>query len=362
MTSTDKPHDLSMIPALVQCHLATFFATRREVVTGIDAHVVEATDLLEDFVLGGGKRIRPLFAWVGWLGTQSTSENPDAVLEAVSSLELIQACALIHDDIIDSSDTRRGRPTVHRIVEDRHREAGWAGDPAHFGLSTATLLGDLALAWSDEMLLGADLPVERLRAAMEPWWAMRTEVIAGQMLDITVESSRDERIEVAEKINRYKSAAYTIERPLHLGAMLGGASPELVSAYRSFGHDIGIAYQLRDDLLGVFGDPDVTGKPAGDDLREGKRTVLVAEALRHLDANAPAEAEKLRAGIGAVTSPSDIADLTDLIRMTGAEQKVEHRIQELTASGLSKLDAVELTPSVRSMLDDLTVRATTRRM
>ncbi|MCK7636635.1 polyprenyl synthetase family protein [Corynebacterium pygosceleis] len=362
MTSTDTHHDLGDIPALVEDHLAAFFATRKESLEAIDDHVVGATALLEEFVLGGGKRIRPLFAWVGWLGTESTTEDPDSVLDAVSSLELIQACALLHDDIIDSSDTRRGNPTVHRIVERRHGDAGWAGDPAHFGVSTATLLGDLALAWSDEMLLGADLPAERLRAALRPWWDMRTEVIAGQMLDIYVESSRDERIEAAEKINRYKSAAYTIERPLHLGAALGGGSPELIAAYRGFGHDIGIAYQLRDDLLGVFGDPEVTGKPAGDDLREGKRTVLVAEALRHLDEHDPAGAARLREGIGAVTSSTGISTLTDLIASTGAADRVELRISELTASGLAKLDSAAISPEVRSMLHDLAVRATSRRM
>ncbi|MBI8989302.1 polyprenyl synthetase family protein [Corynebacterium meridianum] len=362
MTSLDTHHDLSAVPGLVQDHLAAFFAARRERLAEMDDHVADATGLLEEFVLGGGKRIRPLFAWVGWLGTRSSTEDPDAVLEAVSSLEFIQACALIHDDIIDSSATRRGRPTVHRTAGERHRNAGWAGDSDHFGVSTATLLGDLALAWSDEMLLGAELPPERLRAAMDPWWAMRTEVIAGQMLDIYVESSRDERMEVAEKINRYKSAAYTIERPLHLGAALGGASPDLISAYRGFGHDIGIAFQLRDDLLGVFGDPEVTGKPAGDDLREGKRTVLVAEALRHLDAHDPEGAEQLRRGIGTVTSPADIAALTDLIRSTGAPEKVEHRISELTASGLAELDAADITPAVLSMLHDLAVRSTARRM
>ncbi|MCK7660093.1 polyprenyl synthetase family protein [Corynebacterium antarcticum] len=362
MTSVDTHHELSAVPDLVRDHLATFFATRRDRLAEIDDHVAAATDLLEEFVLGGGKRIRPLFAWVGWLGTESRTEDPAAVLEAVSSLEFIQACALIHDDIIDSSDTRRGRPTVHRIVEQRHRNAGWAGDSGHFGISTATLLGDLALAWSDEMLLGANLPPERLRAAMEPWWAMRTEVIAGQMLDIYVESSRDERIDVAEKINRYKSAAYTIERPLHLGATLGGAAPELISAYRGFGHKIGIAFQLRDDLLGVFGNPEVTGKPAGDDLREGKRTVLVAEALRHLDARDPEGAEQLRRGIGTVTSPTEIAALTELIRSTGAPEQVENRISELTVAGLAELDRVEITPVVRAMLHDLAVRSTARRM
>ena len=315
--------------------------------------------VLRDFVLGGGKRLRPVFAWAGFVGARGT-ENEDAVLRAVSALELIQACALIHDDIIDSSDTRRGSPTVHRVIEAQHRRNGWSGDAEHFGRSTAILLGDLALAWADDMIHSSGVSEAAARRIQQPWQLMRTEVIAGQLLDITLEASDEERVSEAERVNELKTAAYTIERPLHLGAALADASEEIITAYRGFGRDIGIAYQLRDDVLGVFGDPAVTGKPAGDDLREGKRTVLFASALALADAHDPAAATHLRAGIGKVNTPAEIAHLAEIISATGAREAVEARIAELTASGLAHLDQAEIDPDVKTTLRELATRATRR--
>jgi geranylgeranyl diphosphate synthase type I len=225
-------------------------------------------------VLGGGKRIRPTFAWWGWRGAGGDPDGPavDAVLRAVSALELIQACALVHDDLMDASATRRGRPTVHVAFARRHAEAAWRGRPARFGAAAAILLGDLALVWADDMLRGAGLDADAAARAAAPWEAMRTEVLGGQYLDVFVQSTGDSSARAALQIDRYKTAAYTVERPLHLGAAIAGADPDLVTCYRRFGADIGVAFQLRDDLLGVFGAPAVTGKPAGDALREGKRT------------------------------------------------------------------------------------------
>ena len=161
---------LDEVPEAVQAVLVEFFAQQRNHLAGIQP---EAVDVLEQFVLGGGKRLRPLFAWAGYTGVDG-SEDPQAVLRAVSSLELIQACALLHDDIIDSSDTRRGRPTAHRTVEARHRERGWSGDSAHFGRSVAILLGDFALAWADDLVHSSGLSAAALQRVQEPWRAMRS--------------------------------------------------------------------------------------------------------------------------------------------------------------------------------------------
>lgn len=349
---------LDEVPEAVQAVLVEFFAQQRNHLAGIQP---EAVDVLEQFVLGGGKRLRPLFAWAGYTGVGG-SEDPQAVLRAVSSLELIQACALIHDDIIDSSDTRRGRPTAHRTVETRHRERGWSGDSAHFGRSVAILLGDFALAWADDLVHSSGLSAAALQRVQEPWRAMRSEVIAGQLLDVSLEASGSEHLEDAERVNRFKTAAYTIERPLHIGAALADAPQPVVDAYRKFGADIGVAFQLRDDVLGVFGDPAVTGKPAGDDLREGKRTVLVASALALADAHNPTAAEALRRGIGTVKTPEEIAALTDIISATGARQVVEDRIAELTASGLAHLEEAQINPDVAEALRGLAIKATTRTM
>lgn len=356
---------LEHIPGVVQDRLQRFLEAREAEVGRIGAPVSEAVEHLRRFVLNGGKRIRPLYAWAGFaagLGPERSSENLESVLDAAASLEFIQACALIHDDIIDSSDTRRGAPTVHRAVESRHRDRGLQGDPAHFGESVSILAGDLALVWAEDMLQDSGLSAAALARTRDPWRGMRTEVIGGQLLDIYLEAEASESIGAADSVNRFKTAAYTIERPLHLGAAIAGASPELITALRGYGRDIGIAFQLRDDLLGVFGDPAITGKPAGDDLREGKRTVLLALALERADRANPGAAQTIRAGIGAVRDPADIAMIAEYIRATGAEDAVESRITELTRSGLAHLDTVEFPAAVREQLRALAVRSTERRM
>ncbi|AKK03535.1 polyprenyl synthetase family protein [Corynebacterium epidermidicanis] len=353
--------NLDAFPTAVEKCLEEFFAQQRAAVDAIDPMVTQAITLLEDMVLSGGKRLRPMFAWVGYHGAGIANEDPAAVLRTVSALELIQACALIHDDIIDASDTRRGFPTIHRRVEAQHRERQWHGSAEHFGEAIAILVGDIALAWAEDMLYSSGLSLEALQRVRGPWSAMKTEVIAGQILDISVESSGDERVDIAEKINRFKTAAYTIERPLHIGAAIGQAPQPMIDAFRAYGHDIGIAYQLRDDLLGVFGDPEVTGKPAGDDIREGKRTVLLAAALAAADATNPVAAKQLRAGVGVAQDPHELTELAAIIRSTGAEDVVEKRITELTTTGLARLDDVELPQPIAQCLRDLAIRSTKRR-
>lgn len=354
---------LDAVPGAVHSVLEEFFAARRPSVAAIGEPVTEAVGHLESFIFGGGKRIRPLYAWAGFVGAGGLtgSEDPQAVLRAVSSLEFIQACALVHDDIIDSSDTRRGNPTVHRAVESRHGDRGWLGDSAHFGESVAILVGDLALIWAEDALQDAGLSPQALARVREPWRGMRMEVIGGQLLDIYLESSGNEDAGKANDVNRYKTAAYTIERPLHLGAAIAGADERLIGAFRGYGRDIGIAFQLRDDILDLFGDRAATGKALGGDLVEGKRTVLLAEALSRADRDNPAAAATLRAGVGAVDTPEEIRELIDLIAATGAPEAVEAQITELTASGLAQLDAAGVDESVTTTLRDLAVRATARR-
>lgn len=357
--------DLDQIPEVVHNRLTRFLDARAGEVAAIGGPVTEAVDYLRNFVLNGGKRIRPLNVWAGFVaaqGPETSSENLEAVLDAAASLEFIQACALIHDDIIDASDTRRGFPTVHRAVEKLHRDSNLEGDSSHFGESVAILAGDLALVWAEDMLQDSGLSADALFRARDAWRGMRTEVIGGQLLDIYLEAQASESVELANSVNRFKTAAYTIERPLHLGASLGGANDDLIDALRSYGRDIGIAFQLRDDLLGVFGDPSITGKPAGDDIREGKRTVLLSLALQRADNSNQEAASAIRAGIGKVTDPSEIAEIAHLIRATGAEEAVEEQITALTESGLAHLEIESIPQQVREQLRRLAIRATERRM
>ncbi|MBB5959913.1 geranylgeranyl diphosphate synthase type I [Saccharothrix tamanrassetensis] len=352
------PHPLDQeLPKHVDAALAGYLADRRTLGARMEENFGDAVDALADFILNGGKRVRPTFAWWGWRAAGGDPDSPlaEAVLTAVSSLELIQACALIHDDLMDASETRRGMPTVHVKFTRRHRDEGWLGEPERFGLAASVLIGDVALAWADDMLFAAGLPNDALRRLSLPWRDMRTEMLAGQYLDVLTQARGDTSPDAALRIDRLKTAAYTVERPLHMGAAIGDGSPELVAGLRSFGTDIGVAFQLRDDLLGVFGDPAVTGKPAGDDLREGKRTLLVALGVEF-------GADVLHEALG--RPDLDVATV-DAVRAklveVGAVAAVEERIAALTESALTALDRAPVAePAAAERLAELAISATKR--
>jgi geranylgeranyl diphosphate synthase type I len=352
------------LTAQVDDVLRTFLRVRRAAADLVDPTYGEAVGALAEFVLRGGKRIRPVFTWWGWRGAGGDPETEPAlaVLRAASALELIQAGALIHDDLMDASTTRRGHPSVHVDFACRHHAAGWQGDASRFGAAAAVLLGDVALVWADDMLRAAGLPPAAADRVTPVWEAMRTEVLGGQFLDVLGQASGDVSPESALRISRYKTAAYTIERPLQLGAAIAGVDDTLVAAYRRFGADLGVAFQLRDDLLGVFGDPEVTGKPAGDDLREGKRTLLVALALREADRRgAWAAGETIRGALGAEGLEAHrLADVRTAFQQLGAVAAVEHRIEELTASALDALSAAPVVEPAATRLAELAVHVTRR--
>ncbi len=352
------------LPGQVQQTLADYLELRRAECKELAPDFAEAVHELGRFVLGGGKRIRPTFAWWGWRAAGGAEEGPEAtaMLRTASALELFQACALLHDDLIDSSDTRRGQPTVHVRFAETHLSGSWRGEPAQFGMAAAVLLGDLALAWADDMLHSAGLTPAALARAIQPWQEMRTEVLAGQYLDILNQVRGDETARAAVKVAELKSASYTVERPLHLGASIGGADEDTVSALRRFGADVGVAFQLRDDLLGVFGDPEVTGKPAGDDLREGKRTLLVAWATDSArERGEHAALELLRSVLGDPELDQDRVERTrETLTALGAVKAVESRIAELTESALRALDSVKVPEPAHTRLRELAVAVTER--
>src|SRR5215475_10788135 len=275
----------------VEKALSAFLARQRARLDAIDPGLDPVADAIEDFVLLGGKRLRPAFGYWGYRAAGGVDR--DELVAALAALELVQASALMHDDVMDASDFRRGEPAVHRRFAATHRRNDWAGDPEGFGRAAAILLGDLCLAWSDELLHGSGLDPYALARARPVFDEMRTEVSAGQYLDVLAQVSRDTSVERASTIARYKSAKYTVERPLLFGAALADAPAPVRAAFSGYGLPLGEAFQLRDDILGVFGDPAVTGKPAGDDMREGKRTVLVAYAVSHASEVQLAEFDKL---------------------------------------------------------------------
>ncbi|MFC3241157.1 polyprenyl synthetase family protein [Gordonia humi] len=364
--------NLMDVPVAVDEVLDEFFQATAPILESIHPSVIDKGQALRAFVMTGGKRIRPLFVYAGrqCAGDKITmSKTPDAEREALrvcAAIELIQACALVHDDILDRSDTRRGRPTVHRRFEALHRDRGWDGDARHFGDSAAILVGDLALAWADDLFHGAlptavgaqpgpDRPVPF--AATAVWSQMRTEVLAGQFLDVTNEASGDESVTAAEQVMTYKTAAYTVARPLELGATLGGADESLRAELHGIGIDLGIAFQLRDDLLGVFGDPAETGKPSGDDLVAGKRTALLAAGLAQADETG---ARTLRSGIGRPLADAEIAAVRAVLTESGAVAEMERQIARRRDSGLARIDALDCDEDARAGLRTLAHRITDR--
>jgi geranylgeranyl diphosphate synthase type I len=332
----------------IDAALAEFTAQKRAELADVSSDLEDFVDAAADYVTGG-KRLRALFCHAGWL-VAGGDPQLDAFDHAAASLEWLQGSALAHDDLMDGSDTRRGRPSLHRRFEQLHGHRGFMGDAERFGSSVAILLGDLMLSWVDEQFRSSGLA--RILDAL-PWLDLcKTEVAAGQYLDVLAQARGSVSVEQAMVVVQLKSAKYTVERPLHLGAALAGADAALMTSLSKLAVPLGEAFQLRDDVLGVFGDPAVTGKPAGDDLREGKPTVLIAKATELGDGR---DRDTIRALLG---TADGVAELTALIERTGALDAVEAEIQKLEAAADAALAA--LPPGSDEILGAL-VLSTTRR-
>ena len=338
---------------IIDSQLTTFFNNKHDEVAEISP---DLTPLIEYSrgMLRGGKRFRARFCYWGWRSVAGTHDEPPAdsadhpAFVLATALEVFHAAALVHDDIMDRSDTRRGEASAHRHFEAHHRAQGFGKDPVHYGESTALLVGDLMLAWSSELvtqaLSGVRTPkiIADTRREFHTMW---NEVTLGQYLDIHEESawttvSDDERFHRAMRVVTFKSAKYSMEAPLLLGASLADATAEQLSQLAHFGLPLGIAFQLRDDLLGVFGDPDHTGKPSGDDLREGKRTVLIALAEAEMSSGVRGVFNDMM-GDPEVTD-EQIAVMQHTLRETGAVDRVEQIIADAAAKARAALDRAAL--------------------
>ena len=334
----------------VKEELRLYLKDQRTYLTSIATEMVPVCDALEDYLLEGGKRLRPLFAFAGFLAAGLTPSKSE--IRAMASLELLQACALIHDDLMDGSDTRRGKPAIHRHFENLHRQGAMSGNAEQFGEAAAVLLGDLALVWSDHMLHNSGIAQTSLSASLRIYDEMRIELMAGQYLDVREAGEREHSVERSLRIARYKSGKYTIERPLHLGAVMArpdtAEHSELLNVLSAYGLPLGEAFQLRDDLLGIFGDPETTGKPAGDDLREGKRTVLIAMTLEKAQGAARAELENSLGN--PALSPQKIDSLRSLIIETGAVADVEKLIDHLAQESQSAAASAAIHNQARPFL------------
>ncbi|GGF33501.1 polyprenyl synthetase family protein [Subtercola lobariae] len=373
---------------LVDSNIANFITEREPILVSIASELATFADFSRD-LLSGGKRFRAQFCYWGWRsvsdadfaadrGASERAENEFAALvELCTGLEFFHAAALVHDDIIDKSDTRRGRPAAHRRFEELHRERGFTGQASDFGTSSAILMGDLLLAWSEELVgqalheLGGGDGVGAVEAAAArastatrlEFNRMRTEVTVGQYLDILEENAwpvlaEGELLSRAERVIVYKSAKYSVEAPLVLGARLHGAKSAQIGALRAFGLPLGIAFQLRDDLLGVFGDAERTGKPSGDDLREGKRTVLIALTRQTLSSSSKRIFDELLGDPD--LGPEQISMLQATISDSGAADRVEELITQHAEDALHALAASPLAEPAKLQLAALATRITQR--
>ncbi|HSK25494.1 MAG TPA: polyprenyl synthetase family protein [Jiangellales bacterium] len=361
MTTAAAPLDAEDLRSRVQKILDDFLAHQAELLEQVSTDLTPMAEAVSDLV-HGGKRLRPAFCYWGWRGAGRPDQHE--IVRAATGLELFQAAALIHDDVMDGSDTRRGMPAVHRRFAELHRGSSWTGSPERFGEAAAILIGDLCLSWADELLSSCGLPEEAVRRGRPVFDLMRTQLMGGQYLDMLEQAlgttPAGGTAERARTVIRFKSAKYSIEHPLLLGGTLAGAPQQLLHAYSAYGLPLGEAFQLRDDVLGVFGDPAETGKPAGDDLREGKRTVLVAYALERAT---PAQAAAVRRHLGDPRlDPQGVEVLRDVIVDTGALDRVEQLVASLVHEAQHALDGAEVTPEARTVLDGLVVAATARKV
>jgi geranylgeranyl diphosphate synthase type I len=352
--SGEQPADLAAIARRTEHRLVELLAGERARWSELDPDLAEPLDRLTDAVTAGGKRLRPAFVHWGFAGADDAALHngaAPAVVDAGAALEMLHTFALIHDDVVDDSDTRRGLPAMHMCFGAHHLAGGYRGEATRFGEGVAVLVGDLAHVYADVLAVGFP------PAAMAVWNELRIELNIGQYLDVLGTARGDTDPARAARIARYKSAKYTIERPLHLGAALAGRLDDLADAYSRYGVPLGEAFQLRDDVLGVFGDEAVTGKPVGNDLREGKPTPLLALAVARASA-------AQRAMLELVGWPDldrgDIDRCQQILVDTGAVAEIESEIERRRDVAIGAIAAAPIGEAARSALVDLAWYVTAR--
>jgi geranylgeranyl diphosphate synthase, type I len=359
------------VPAAVGRVLDALLAERVEHAVALDP--VFGRDIAERvarYTAEGGKRMRSQFVWWALRACGGGAAEAEAALRVGAALELIQTCALVHDDVMDGSRLRRGRLALHADITAQYAGtvpavAAVPAEPAvpavpadragRFGEAAAILAGDLALAWADDTVAAVEAVPDTVRAVRELWSAMRTEMVAGQYLDIQGQATSSLSPARAVRAACLKSALYSVERPLALGAALAGADGAQNTALCSAGRCVGIAFQLRDDLADVFGDPRRTGRPVGGDIRAGKPTYLVAVAQARAESTGDRHGSAvLRRSLGrADLSESRLAEVRDVLVTTGARDLVEAKIDRLVAQGMRHLDSAVLEPRARGRLGRL---------
>ena len=342
---SSAPGSLKQLAARVDVRLDEFLAAERDRWASFDSELAHPIEEIRRLVLSGGKRLRPAFCHWGYVGAGG-GDNDQIDIDAGAAFELMHAFALFHDDVMDDADSRRGQPTTHTVAAAEHAANGWAGESRRFGEGVAILVGDLAFVYADQLLEEAPLAASRI------WNELRVELNIGQYLDILGGVSRTRDVVKSERICRYKSGKYTIERPLHLGAVLAAPehADEPLPHLSNYGLPLGDAFQMRDDVMGAFGDEAVTGKPVGGDLLEGKPTPLLARATRRAD---DAQRRVLELVGDPDLNADTVAKIQQVIIDTGGLDELEAHISALTEAAVTSLDTAPITQVAKTELTQL---------
>ncbi len=341
--SVPVPPSLLTVAERVELRLDALLTTEEARWSALSTDLAEPLASLRSLVMGGGKRLRPAFCFWGFRAADGSPDD-SLVIDAGAAFEMLQAFALVHDDVMDGSATRRGGRTAHLAFSDRHGVEVWRGEGRRFGEGVAILIGDLAHVYADLLLAAAPNEVRAV------WDELRIELNIGQYLDILGTARGDTDHEGARRIARYKSGKYTIERPLHVGAALAGQLDRLQPSLSAYGDPLGEAFQLRDDVLGAFGEEASTGKPVGDDLREGKPTPLLALATAQADAGQAA----VLADVGRADLDRDaVGRIQQVMVDTGAVAAIEASIDQLTTEAVTAIEQADIVPEATQALVDL---------
>jgi geranylgeranyl diphosphate synthase type I len=356
VSSGDLPPACEDLVRRVDRELDRFLHDQRKGLAGDDPHAATIFAELERVITSGGKRLRPVFCCLGYRATGSPIE--ERTIRAAAALELLHTFAIVHDDVMDRSRTRRGSAASWVHLAGLHRSEGMLGDAEQWGVSGAVLVGDLALVLAGRALHEAGFPPDRIAPALERYDRMRAEVVIGQYLDVLAAHRGATDEAEARRIAVLKSGGYTVEGPLHIGALLAGASDRVMASLSGYGIPLGEAFQLRDDVLGVFGDPAVTGKDRDSDIREGKRTLLVARAIANSE---PGDRGFLVSRLG----QPDLDD-RELERARAILERVRPSvvalIGELTADARAALRDGPIDPEAAGLLEELSGLVATREL